>query len=316
MKIKNRSIVLIIHFLLYHGVFFADPLTIMTAPIGKKGYGHYQVTTNLLQGLEQLNVSYVYNPSDSTQVTDTVVVLANPQALSQVISLKKQKKIKKIIAGPNIMVKADEYGGLLASAEVDICIVPSQWVKKAYEEQMPALKGRIKCWYAGIDTTYWAPASQTRVEKQKNVLVYWKTESMRFITAIEALLKSYGFMTHRVQYGSYKPAEYKQLLQICDFAVFISRSESQGIALAEAWSMNIPTFVWNPEALHAHNYLYSCVSACPYLTEDTGFTWKSLQDLDERLRLDTQRAYSPRAWVQQHMTNRISAQLLLSIIDE
>lgn len=295
---------------------YAQTLTIMTAPVGQKSYGKYQETRSVLKGLYELHVPYRYNPASFKEVTDTVLVLADQRALLQAITFKQQKRIRRIIAGPTIVTRADEYGGILASPEIDICLVPSLWVQQAYEEQLPALKGKIRCWYAGVDTTYWQSSSADIVVATKDALVYWKTEPEEFVEAVESALKLHGWVPHRIRYGFYKPEEYKALLSRCRIAVFISKSEQQGLALAEAWAMNVPTLVWDPQLMSTHEYTYSFVSSCPYLTKQTGQTWKTMSDLNHRLSSLGRKVFSPREWVLAYMTYEQSSLALLRIINE
>ncbi len=286
----------------------------MTAPVGKTGFGHRQVTESLLRGLTHLEIPFVYNPSRLDQVTDIVIVLADPKALQQAIVLKKKRKIKYLCAGPNIMTRADEHGGILASPEVDICIVPSAWVATAYEEEMPALKGRIRSWFAGVDALYWL-CDKAKIA-DNNVLIYWKTESESFVREIESIAREKGLNPIRLRYGYHTAAQYKAVLEQVSLAIFISLSESQGIALAEAWSMNVPTLVWNSGKLHAHGRVYSAVSASPYLTEWTGCMWETIPELHYVLDRLSDNSFAPRQWVLEHMTDSISARMLLDLIDQ
>ena len=52
-------------------------------------------------------------------------------------------------------------------------------------------------------------------------------------------------------------------------AVFISRSESQGLALAEAWAMDVPTLVWQGPPGDGGS-LFNLSDPSPYLTSHTG----------------------------------------------
>ncbi|MBS1986305.1 hypothetical protein JST99_00020 [Candidatus Dependentiae bacterium] len=291
-----------------------QPITIMTAPLGGTGCGHRQVTESLLRGLAHLEIPFVYNPSRLNQVTEIVIVLADPKALQQAIVLKKKRKIKYLCAGPNIMTRADEHDGILASPEVDICIVPSAWVATAYEEEMPALKGRIRSWFAGVDALYWL-CDKAKIA-DNNVLIYWKTESESFVHEIESIARETGFNPIRLRYGHHTAVQYKAVLEQVSLAIFISLSESQGIALAEAWSMNVPTLVWNSGKLHAHGRIYSAVSASPYLTELTGRMWKSMPELRYLLYRLSDNFFAPRQWVIEHMTDVVSTRMLLDLINQ
>jgi hypothetical protein len=226
--------------------------------------------------------------------------------------LKKQGRVKMILAGPNLVTRANEFNGLIASNAVDICIVPSLWVQKAYEEDMPSLKGKIRVWFAGIDTEYWRPTPRLK----DKVLVYWKTEPVLFCEQVECCIKEKGFDPFRVHYGKYTKEQFKTYLDQSLFAVFISISESQGLALAECWSMNVATLVWNPQTMQAHGRIYSEVSACPYLTSQTGKDWQQLSHLELLLNNHDSWLYQPRQWVLENMTYKHSAERMITIIKE
>jgi len=328
-KMKNKIILYNLFLLLIqlHFITFInskiEKLTILTQPIGDntEGYtGHYGVTRSLIEGLKSTDIIFNYNPKKFKDVYDTVWVLSNIEALQQAIYLRKKEKIKKLIAGPNLMVRSNEYNKILVSPEIDLCIVPSEWVKQAYIEDEPSLTNRIKSWYAGVDTNFWSKSKDQKknTDKQK-VLVYWKTENHNFCQSIENLLKKNNWNPICIRYGCYGKNEYKILLSNVKFAIFISRSESQGLALAECWSMNIPTFVWDPnEPLIINGKMHAQVSAAPYLNKDVGMSWKTLAEFELILNniKNILPQFNPRTWVLENMSDQICAQLFLKKIDE
>lgn len=273
--------------------------------------GHRAVTSSLREGFFQLKCPYYYNRRGTA---DCVLVLSGINNLQQAINMKRSGQIKKLLAGPNVITRSDEYQGLIASPEVDICIVPSDWVRVAYEEETPSLKGRIKTWFAGVDHQYWQPTPTNEIKKQ--VLIYWKTESAAFCKQIEAVIKRYDLIPICIKFGHYSHEQYKALLDQVLCAVFISVSESQGIALAEAWSMNVPTLVWNSEQLTAHGRVYSVVSSAPYLCSQTGAFWKTLDDLDALLKNLSKllAECNPREWILNNCTHIHTTQKLLEIM--
>ncbi len=272
--------------------------------------GHPGVTRSLLSGLRILGVPFEYNIF--SKKSDTVIVLSGINYLREAIRLKKEGKIKKLIAGPNLVTRADEYGGICSSPEVDICVVPSEWVKVAYQEEVSALLGRIKVWAAGVNEIFWIPSKKQR----SKIIIYWKTESEEFIRQIETVLRKYPFEVVRVRYGKYGVDEFRNYLNESVFAIFVSVSESQGLALAEAWSMNVPTLVWNPEKLVAHGRIYSQVSSAPYLTSSTGYFWKTIDELWELLSrlINNSFRFRPRNDVLEHFTDKRVAQNMLNLI--
>ncbi len=273
--------------------------------------GHTAVTRSLLAGLKKTGADFVYNPISERAITDTVVVLTDMKALKQAIEWKRTGKIKKLLAGPNMLDLPSKYNQALSAKEIDTILVPSEWVKKVYEKLDPALVGKIAIWYAGVDEQYWQPA---HAAKSKDALVYWKDTTPRsFCLEVERIIASKGYVVHRIRYGHYNKSNFKSALSESLVAVFLSMTESQGLALAEAWAMDVPTFVWNPEMNHP--YIRGVeASAAPYLSKETGTTWKELGELDVLLSgtFDPKR-FSPRTWTLAHMTDALSARMLLDI---
>ncbi len=277
--------------------------------------GHPAVTRSLIEGLQKLKVNFNYNPVFFNQVGKKVCVLANVEALKDAIEWKKNKRIEFLAAGPNLMVLSNEFDRILADDSIDFCLVPSQWVAVAYVEDEPILQKKVKVWFAGVDSEFWSP-SNSNTDKDKTALLYWKTESENFCNQVKNKLIEYGWKIIQLKYGSYTQNEFKQKLNLCKIAVFISRSESQGIALVESWSMDVPTLVWNPQQLTYQNRVYSTVSACPYLTETTGLEWVTIAELDkllDNLEINLS-SFRPRQWVLENMTDECSAKELLRIL--
>ncbi|MEW5784286.1 MAG: hypothetical protein AB1767_04275 [Bacillota bacterium] len=295
-------------------------LTLLTEPVndaGKRYGGHYAVTRSLVEGLQKIDAHFNYNPGDMAEVGETVAVLSGIETLMEAIDWKNKGYINKLLAGPNLMtVRTKGFREIFSSPALDICLVPSDWVRIAYEETAPALKGRIRCWYAGVDENYWKP--EIRSTNENTVLVYWKTEPADFNGQVERILLKHGWNPVRVVYGSYTAAQFKNVLAKSVFAVFLSKSESQGLALAEAWSMDVPTLVWSPRELVIETRQYAVFSACPYLCDLTGMQWTTTGELEQLLEALPAKlvACKPRKWVLENMTDTIAAKIFLDIKNE
>lgn len=283
----------------------ADPMAPMTGP--------FFVRESLINGLSLLGFPFNVNPP-LNQVGDVVAVISGVNNLRTAMQWKSSGKISCLVGGPNIMNSPKEFNYLFAQKELDACLVPSYWIQVAYEEDAPSLKGRIRLWFSGIDTNYWKPSQSNKTK----VLVYWKTEPESFCQQIENLLHKYGYETIRMRYGLYTQEAYRNALNQSQFAVFITRSESQGIALAESWAMDVPTLNFDPGSLTYRGKVYSIVSSCPYLSENTGKTWKEIGDLEALLQNNKviSQSFNARNWILQNMTNQASAIQLLNIIDD
>jgi hypothetical protein len=152
--------------------------------------------------------------------------------------------------------------------------------------------------------------------------VYWKSGEEGFCERAEAIVRQCRLEPLRVrsragEHRIFTQAEYRDVLDRSVIAVFLSTFETQGIALAEAWSMNVPTVVWDPQgdAEWLGRRLRSASSA-PYLTPATGVAFGDIgvlkPALDRALRsLDS---FQPRGWVLENMTDAVCSKRLYELI--
>jgi hypothetical protein len=246
--------------------------------------GHPAVTRSLVEGLQKINISVNYNPQKVDSLSDTVIVLGGVPALKQAINFKKKGVIKKLLAGPNLVVFPSQQKEILSSTHLDICIVNCDWTKKLYETDLPALKRKISIWPAGVDVHFWYPKAQVR----DTILIYIKKRpsDIEFppVNSYLSLIEEITDMRVEVlQYGQYKISEYKNSLQRAALMVGFSTNESQGLAWAEAWSMDVPTFIWKVDKYYMQGVGHIDCSASPYLTNQTGVFFDDLDDFSTKI---------------------------------
>jgi hypothetical protein len=282
-------------------------------PVKKKFGGHQAVTRSLLEGLRTIRADFNYNPANDDNIFENVIVLSGPETLRKAISLKEHGKIKFLLAGPNISDSVLDEDQIVGHPAVDFFVVPASWVEFNVVKQLPVLENRVLCWPAGVNTANWTPQKKA---SGKNVVVYWKTEDEQFCGAVEDVLKGHGYTPIRIRYGNYHPSQYRTALNASDFAVFISRSESQGMALAEAWAMEVPTLVWDPGELTVKGTVFEKVSACPYLSAETGKRWVTIEELDQLVATYSRYSaqFKPRAYTIGLFSDEVCAQALLNFI--
>lgn len=274
--------------------------------------GHFVVTRSLVEGLQKLGYPFNYNPKKLSDLADVVIVLSGVSTLRQAIALKRRGLIKKLLAGPNLIVFPSDHGAIICSPEVDVCVTPGPLTCDIYTEDCPSLIGRCVGWPAGVDTTFWSPGSG---EREKLVLIYNKPhhgptqELAPYIEAIEAK----GYAVQLVKYGKYTRSEYLSMLRKASLMVGFSDAESQGIAWAEAWAVDVPTLMWLNDR-HSYNHPRSVgrtfkVSSAPYLSEDTGDFFRDMAKFksafDSWVRGET--TYRARQWVLQNMSDETCA---------
>ncbi|MFH1968370.1 MAG: hypothetical protein ABIJ84_03215 [bacterium] len=274
--------------------------------------GPQAVTKSLLVGLKKINIDYVLNPKKSDISTGSVVyVNESAEALRGAIELKKAGIISKIITGPTIAILPNEEGGVLLDTNIDIFLVPSIWTKDFWVSQAPQLAKKIEIWAAGVE-------SECDLSKKRDlILVYYKSGSKKRLRSIMGFLKSENISYKIVNYGHYSKKEYFTLLARSKGMIYLSESESQGLALCEAWMHNVPTMVWNRGYWEYCNYkwFHDKISA-PYLTEECGLFFGKTKDFPEKWRnfIGNLGNYKPRDYALKNFTNESSARRFINLI--
>jgi hypothetical protein len=103
------------------------------------------------------------------------------------------------------------------------------------------------------------PRAQSNNAKD-TIFIYWKarplnqmTQAKEFVSKWLASYLNVGQQIRLVmfEYGQYNRDTYKQTLHRSKFGIWIGCHESQGFAVAEAMSCNVPLFVWDVETMYA-----------------------------------------------------------------
>jgi hypothetical protein len=276
--------------------------------------GHASLVRSVVQGLRTIGADFNFNPVSFRELSRNVYAPAN-EALRQAAWLKRRGRIDRLTAGPVNALFTDECDGILRLAEIDQLIVASNWILDFYRDEAPELVSKMRVCPSGIDPEFWQPPVRRKATAQ--ALVYWKNAPEAIFRDVETGVRAYGLAIACVRYGQYRPEEYRTLLGTADVAVFLSTFETQGLALAEAWSMNVPTLVWDPRSeAEWKGKRFRAGSSCPYLTAATGLTFRSSDELAPRLLevLSSPGRFSPREWVLAHMTDEVCARVLHRIL--
>jgi hypothetical protein len=272
--------------------------------------GHPSVTRSLVEGLQAIGASFNYNPKKKRDLGKDVVVLSGVRTLKQAIKLKRLGVIERIFAGPNIVVRSIDHGSIIASPEVDYVITPSEWVSKAYIEEVPSLATRCIEWAAGVDTEFWKPNPNIA---RTHVLIFIKPQvgPIPDIDPYVQNLKENGYLVDLIEYGSFTQEEYRNKLNRAKFLVGFVASESQGIAWAEAWSMDVPTFIWRNDS--------NCIqgkeiesSTAPYLSSNVGSFFGAVEELP--LLIKRMDFLQPRKYGVENFSDAATATNLINLI--
>lgn len=196
--------------------------------------GPRKVVLNLIKGLDELGYPYVVNAA--LDATDTLWIHDDPSALNEAGKLSHPVAI---IAGPNIFALITQIPQALNLKRV-IWLHPASWTKDFWDLSGRLIKSAI--WPVGIDTETFSPIDSGNKDL---VIVYNKQRRKSEVEKVCQALEARGEKFTIINYGNYREADYLDLLKQAKAIVWVGRSESQGIGLLEALSMNVPALVWD-----------------------------------------------------------------------
>ena len=284
---------------------------------GSRYPGHYALVRSVVEGLRAIDADFNFNPRSFSDLARVVYAPAN-EALLQAAALKRKGVIDFLVAGPVNALLPDECDGILRTPEIDRLIVPSAWTINLFKDA-PDLIPKIRVCACGVDTSIWKPSGGP---KERSAVVYWKSGDEAFCGDVAAIVRRCGLAPLVVEsrhgaHNLFTPEELRRMLDRSVIAVFLSTFETQGIALAEAWSMNVPTIVWDPQGdAEWRGQHFKSESSAPYLTPATGIAARDTAGLEPAIRqaLAALGGFQPREWVLANMTDAICSRKLYELI--
>lgn len=153
-------------------------------------------------------------------------------------------------------------------------------------------------------------------KSEQSLIVFKKTVPEILSTQILQYLQKEGINYHLLEYGKFLPADYQALLNTSSAMIYLQESETQGLALQEAWMKDIPTLVrdrgyWEYQG----RYWEGSQISCPYLTKEKGMTFSDFSTFQETFPIFWEKvqngSFSARTHTLAELSDKICAQKLL-----
>lgn len=230
---------------------------------------------------------------------------------------------KKFIFGPQFSILPNEIRHLNLSHGNCIYVQPSQWVVDLWTQNFGGFTScPIRAMPVGVDTAEITPI-RPRGERRGPVLVYFKRRLESELKAVCELLEARGIEYTVVKYGSYQDEAYKRVLSEAPFGVLVNQHESQGFAILEALSKDVPLLVWDVKRMsqeagcpqHYHNATVEATSV-PYWSDACGERVYSEEELPGALDRIMVGTYAPREFVVQTVSIEACARALPALLTE
>jgi hypothetical protein len=287
-----------------------------------KTRGPKKVLDNTIKGLELLGVTYVVN--QPIEKCDYNWVQDNPAALIQASFLKKP-----CVFGPNLAVFPSGLPFFRKKIHSkSLFLFPSNWPMNVWEK-LNFNECSLKVWPSGVDTELFNNNSET---DNNSVLVYFKNRNPNLLEEVTNKLKKVRLNFVLFEYGEYEEEAFLKAVKSSKFGVWIGGSESQGYALLEALSCNLPLLVIDIKDIsevrtHKNKSLFSKkaqvyfeginISSVPYFNKNCGLVINGMSDFEEKLTFMNlnYHSFEPRAYILEHFTLESTTKNLIQYFD-
>ena len=296
-----------------------------------RGLVQFSRRDGLLSGLDKSGIPYEYQSENLPSPGDRVLVMSDHTMLRKIIDHKRDVGDFTLLTGPILEIEDTHRTGvqsLLSSAispqvllsnldsvftdsEVDGIVTAGAWAREGWRFACPAIGRKTYEWPAGVDMEFWDGSASP----EKGSILLYSKKKPEFTAAVQQWLEQMGYRVNLITYGRYTKEQLREACRISELAVVISQKETQGIALAEMWAMGLPTLCWDEFCYAMNDVALLPVSSCPYLTKDTGWRWRSTDELGAVLKMISRSLFSPRSWVSKNMSDKVSAEILLGVFD-
>lgn len=201
-------------------------------------------------------------------------------------------------------------------------LLPSKWNKDFIEEtgglSLPTIINPF-----AVDVEKFKPSI---CNKYLECLLYFKHRLQEDIEYVENILKAKNITYRKFIYGKYKEEDYIKTLNECNYAVWVTSTESQGFALQECLSMNVPIVVWNATSLFDEHTLegqqvykdrigqYELKgTTIPYWDERCGISFIKKEEFEPCLEVmrGSYTKFHPRDFVLENLSPKVCMQQLL-----
>ena len=228
---------------------------------------------------------------------------------------------QKFLFGPHFSVFPESNLSLVFGHH-SVYVHPSLWASNVWKQYFNIYQIPILPLPFGVDTNKFQPnPSNPKTE----VFLYYKRRNPQEFHFVTQYLNSLKIPFRVFDYvNQYSEQDYLHFLQHAKFGFILDAHESQGFAIQEALSCNVPLFVWSVTNLNQEygaNYPSVLATTVPYWDNRCGEVVYNQDDIATQfpifLSIVERNLYQPRQYILENLTREICSQkmkdLLLSI---
>lgn len=225
----------------------------------------------------------------------------------------------KFIFGPHFSVFPEKHQMDIIRRKNIIYVQPSEWAAEVWKNNPLCNNINVQSLPFGVDTEKFN--SNKSISEREKVFIYFKNRDPNDLLLIEHFLNNKNYKYHIFSYRNrYNEEDYLNYLKQSKFGIWIGGHESQGFALEEALSCNVPLLVWNVQSMkqeYGSNYNDIAATSISYWDERCGEYFYNTNELGETFNtfISKLETYKPREYILENLTMEICEQKFLQVIE-
>jgi len=278
-----------------------------------EGFLHHKNKQGLERLLKHKGIEFTYDVRDGASCS---LVYSPADAIDT-----EKYPHKKFIFGPHFSVFPTEKLTAINNVRNNgIYIQPSEWAVKCWREMNAESAIPLRSFCFPVDTDKFKPSTDRK--NRKTVFVYSKSRHPQELKLVEHVLKSRGIGYRIFDYvKGYREEEYLRCLQDSKLGIVLGRHESQGFAIEEALSCDVPLLVWDVRSMNqeqGQNYPDVPATSIPYWDGRCGEWFYEGCKLNDKLTelLNKWNEYKPREYVLENLSVEKCADNFMKLVDE
>lgn len=195
-------------------------------------------------------------------------------------------------------------------------VQPSQWVIDYYGKD---LNINMKILNFPVNMNKFTEIKP--ISERNQIIIYYKSrklEELKFIIDSLSLMNITNFRIFSYN-NKYSEEDFLNYIQNCKYGIIVDAHESQGFAIEEMMSCNVPLLVWNVKYLSQEvgsNYPDYKATSIPYWDERCGEYFYEVSEFNEKFKLfiNNLDKYKPREFVKETLSVEKCSERLQEII--
>lgn len=267
------------------------------------------------EGLEKMldYLKYEYSSGDEKDIENYDIILSPNKPIDT-----SKYPNKKFIFGPHFSVFPNNRLYEIKNTNNNaVYIQPSEWAAHSW-----IIKGAnslipIKIFPFPVNTIKFKPIPKN---KRTKVYIYYKRRQPNELLFIQSFLKNKNIKFEVFDYlNKYPEKKYLKYLQKAKYGIILDAHESQGFAIEEALSCNVPLLVWNVTNMsQEYNSIYDKIpaSSIPYWDSRCGEFFYDKNEFETRYNhfVKNLNKYKPREFILENLTMKKRATEFDSLI--